>query len=73
MKKARFQIAQIGILETQPSFSSPMNWGMRGKNIEADLRDPVEKRKQEIEADAFAIEMMRRIAQVPVGLELVLC
>jgi len=39
------------------------------KKHRTDLRDPVEKRKQEIEADAFAIEMMRRIAQVPVGLE----
>jgi hypothetical protein len=33
------------------------------------LRDPVQKRKQEIEADAFAIEMMRRIGQVPLGVE----
>jgi hypothetical protein len=39
------------------------------KKHRTDLRDPVEKRKQEVEADAFAIEMMRRIAQVPVGIE----
>jgi hypothetical protein len=39
------------------------------KKHRTDLRDPVEKRKQEIEADAFAIEMMRRIGQVPVGFE----
>lgn len=40
------------------------------KKHRTDLRDPVEKRKQEIEADAFAIEIMRRIAQVPSGVEL---
>jgi hypothetical protein len=39
------------------------------KKHRTDLRDAVEKRKQEIEADAFAIEMMRRIGQVPVGSE----
>jgi hypothetical protein len=39
------------------------------KKHRTDLRDPVEKRKQEIEADAFAIAIMRRIAQVPVGIE----
>ncbi len=39
------------------------------KQHRTDLSDPVEKRKQEIEADAFAIEIMRRIAQVPTGVE----
>jgi hypothetical protein len=39
------------------------------KKHRTDLRDLDEKRKQEIEADAFAIEMMRRIGQVPVGIE----
>jgi hypothetical protein len=39
------------------------------KKHRTDLRDLVEKRKQEIEADAFAIEIMRRIGQVPVGFE----
>jgi hypothetical protein len=39
------------------------------KKHQTDLRDLVAKRKQEIEADAFAIEVMRRIAQVPVGVE----
>jgi hypothetical protein len=39
------------------------------KKHRTDLRDPVEKRKQEIEADAFAIEIMRRIGQVPLGIE----
>jgi hypothetical protein len=33
------------------------------------LRDPNRKRRQEIEADAFAIEVMRRIGQVPLGVE----
>ena len=33
------------------------------------LRDPGEQRTQEIEADKFAIEMMRRIGQLPQGLE----
>ena len=33
------------------------------------LHDVIQKRKQEIEADAFAIEVMRRIAQVPLGVE----
>src|SRR5439155_21953119 len=32
-------------------------------------RDPVQKRKQEIEADQFAIEVMRRIGQMPLGIE----
>src|SRR5438876_65700 len=31
--------------------------------------DPVQKRKQEIEADQFAIEVMRRIGQMPLGIE----
>jgi hypothetical protein len=39
------------------------------KKHRTDLRDLVEKRKQEIEADAFAFEIMRRIGQVPVGFE----
>jgi hypothetical protein len=39
------------------------------KKHDVHSRDPVQKRKQEIEADAFAIEVMRRIAQVPLGLE----
>ena len=39
------------------------------KKHRTDLRNLVEKRKQEVEADAFAIEMMRRIGQVPVGVE----
>jgi hypothetical protein len=39
------------------------------KKHDTHLRDPVQKRKQEIEADAFAIEMMRRIGQVPLGVE----
>src|SRR5581483_1999591 len=39
------------------------------KKHRTDLRDPIEKRKQEIEADAFGIEVMRRIGQVPVGFE----
>ena len=39
------------------------------KKHRTDLRDPVERRKQEIEADAFAIEIMRRIGQVPRGIE----
>jgi hypothetical protein len=39
------------------------------KKHRTDLRDPVQKRNQEIEADAFAIEMMQRIGQVPVGFE----
>jgi hypothetical protein len=34
-----------------------------------DLSDPIQKRNQEIEADAFAIEIMRRIGQVPSGIE----
>jgi hypothetical protein len=40
------------------------------KKHDTHLRDPVQKRKQEIEADQFAIEVMRRIAQVPLGIEL---
>ena len=39
------------------------------KKHDTHLRDPVQKRKQEIEADAFAIEIMRRIGQVPLGIE----
>ena len=39
------------------------------KKHRTDLRNMSEKRKQEVEADAFAIEMMRRIGQVPVGVE----
>jgi hypothetical protein len=39
------------------------------KKHDTHSRDPVQKRKQEIEADAFAIEMMRRIGQVPLGVE----
>lgn len=39
------------------------------KKHRTDLRDPIERRKQEIEADAFAIEIMRRIGQVPSGIE----
>ena len=39
------------------------------KKHDTHSRDPVEKRTQEIEADAFAIEVMRRIGQVPLGVE----
>jgi hypothetical protein len=39
------------------------------KKHDTHLRDPVQRRTQEIEADAFAIEVMRRIGQVPVGVE----
>ena len=39
------------------------------KKHDTHLRDPVQKRRQEIEADAFAIEVMRRIGQVPLGVE----
>jgi hypothetical protein len=39
------------------------------KKHDTRLQDPVQKRKQEIEADAFAIEVMRRIGQVPLGVE----
>jgi hypothetical protein len=39
------------------------------KKHQTSLRDPVQKRTQEIEADQFAIEIMRRIGQVPIGLE----
>jgi hypothetical protein len=39
------------------------------KKHDTQLRDPVQKRNQEIEADAFAIEVMRRIGQVPLGVE----
>lgn len=39
------------------------------KKHDTHSQDPVKKRKQEIEADAFAIEIMRRIAQVPLGVE----
>lgn len=34
------------------------------------LRDPAQQRMQEVEADAFAIELMRRIGQLPLGLEM---
>jgi hypothetical protein len=40
------------------------------KRHRTDLRNLNDKRQQEIEADAFAIEMMRRIGQIPVGVEL---
>jgi hypothetical protein len=40
------------------------------KKHRMDLSDPIQKRNQEIEADQFAIEAMRRIGQVPLGLEL---
>jgi hypothetical protein len=40
------------------------------KKHRTDLSDPVQKRNQEIEADAFAIEVMRRIGQPPIGVEL---
>ena len=39
------------------------------KKHDTHSRDPVQKRRQEIEADAFAIEVMRRIGQVPLGVE----
>lgn len=39
------------------------------KKHDTHLRDPIQKRRQEIEADAFAIEVMRRIGQVPLGVE----
>jgi hypothetical protein len=39
------------------------------KKHRTDLQNPAQRRAQEIEADAFAIEVMRRIAQVPRGLE----
>jgi hypothetical protein len=39
------------------------------KKHDTHSRDRVQKRKQEIEADAFAIEVMRRIGQVPLGVE----
>lgn len=39
------------------------------KKHRTDLQDPVQKRKQEIEADQFAIGVMRRIGQVPAGIE----
>jgi hypothetical protein len=35
----------------------------------ADLSDPVKQREQEITADAFAIELFRRLPQIPVGLD----
>jgi len=40
------------------------------KKHDTHSRDRVQKRRQEIEADAFAIEVMRRIGQVPLGVEL---
>ena len=39
------------------------------KKHDTHSRDQVQKRRQEIEADAFAIEVMRRIGQVPLGVE----
>jgi hypothetical protein len=39
------------------------------KKHDTHLRDPVQKRKREIEAHQFAIEIMQRIGQVPLGLE----
>lgn len=39
------------------------------KKHRADLRNLAERRQQEVEADAFAIEMMRRIGQIPLGIE----
>ena len=39
------------------------------KKHDTHSRDPIQKRRQEIEADAFAIEVMRRIGQVPLGVE----
>ena len=39
------------------------------KKHDTHSRDRVQKRRQEIEADAFAIEVMRRIGQVPLGVE----
>jgi len=39
------------------------------KKHDTHSRDPVQKRRQEIDADAFAIEVMRRIGQVPLGVE----
>lgn len=35
----------------------------------ADVSDPAQSRAQEIAADAFAIEVMRRLPQIPLGLE----
>lgn len=40
------------------------------KKHRTDLSDPIQKRNQEMEADQFAIEVMRRISQVPLGVEL---
>jgi IrrE N-terminal-like domain len=39
------------------------------KKHRIDVRDPAQRRAQEIEADAFAIEVMRRMGQLPLGLE----
>ncbi len=39
------------------------------KKHRTDLKDPGQKREQEIEADQFAIDVMRRIGQVPLGIE----
>ena len=39
------------------------------KKHDTHSQDPMQKRRQEIEADAVAIEMMRRIGQVPIGVE----
>ena len=40
------------------------------KKHRADVAERAQQRRQEIEADQFAIEMMRRIGQVPLGAEL---
>ena len=34
-----------------------------------DISEPEQQRRQEIEADQFAVEIMRRIGQIPLGLE----
>ncbi|HZS17154.1 MAG TPA: hypothetical protein VFA51_04395 [Candidatus Udaeobacter sp.] len=39
------------------------------KKHRPDVRDPNQRRAQEIAADAFAIEVMRRMGQLPLGLE----
>jgi len=39
------------------------------KKHRTDVRDPAQRRAQEIAADAFAIEVMRRMGQLPIGLE----
>ena len=40
------------------------------KKHRTDATDPAQQRRQEIEADQFAIEIMRRIGQIPLGAEL---